>query len=285
MKKYRQPNEKDELFDEVLAFILDRKKVSISAVQRTFGIGYNHAARLLEQMSDDIPSEYYPDLDNLNSGRTAFSISEDKDSTYSNDLLMALDHGKRFTEFDDQLTGAHIAHYHLMDGVIDRQYPIELNSFPLGNSSSVQEIVDAEIIHHVVIRSFTQANADEYLIALDSEDLEFHFLGHHQFIQLILIAYADTFVQDIHMLWQSLLSTYFNQHIDVNSVDHILAMVSGNEDKLDLDHYTAISELLVHHLRSSDDVVTRVGVSESKSLGEQIVCMISLRLKNEDDAI
>ncbi|MEZ5529120.1 MAG: DNA translocase FtsK 4TM domain-containing protein [Porticoccaceae bacterium] len=42
--------ESDPLYDEAVAFVLQSRKASISAVQRKLRIGYNRAARLIEQM-------------------------------------------------------------------------------------------------------------------------------------------------------------------------------------------------------------------------------------------
>ena len=42
--------ESDEKYDEAVAIVLKNKKASISMVQRHLRIGYNRAARLLEQM-------------------------------------------------------------------------------------------------------------------------------------------------------------------------------------------------------------------------------------------
>lgn len=42
--------ELDALYDEVVASVLESRKVSVSSVQRKFRIGYNRAARLVEQM-------------------------------------------------------------------------------------------------------------------------------------------------------------------------------------------------------------------------------------------
>lgn len=42
--------ESDPLYDEAVAFVLDTRKASISSVQRKLRIGYNRAARLIEQM-------------------------------------------------------------------------------------------------------------------------------------------------------------------------------------------------------------------------------------------
>ena len=42
--------EKDEFYDQAVAFVIDSRRASISAVQRKFRIGYNRAARLIETM-------------------------------------------------------------------------------------------------------------------------------------------------------------------------------------------------------------------------------------------
>ncbi|WP_392562922.1 DNA translocase FtsK [Orbus sturtevantii] len=42
--------ELDPLFDQVVAFVVDKRRASISGVQRQFRIGYNRAARIVEQM-------------------------------------------------------------------------------------------------------------------------------------------------------------------------------------------------------------------------------------------
>lgn len=42
--------ESDPLYDEAVAFVTERGRVSISSVQRQFRIGYNRAARIVEQM-------------------------------------------------------------------------------------------------------------------------------------------------------------------------------------------------------------------------------------------
>jgi len=43
-------DERDNLYDEAVQFILETRKPSISSVQRRFKIGYNRAARIIEQM-------------------------------------------------------------------------------------------------------------------------------------------------------------------------------------------------------------------------------------------
>ncbi len=42
--------ERDPVYDEVLAFIMETKKVSASAIQRKFSLGYNRAARIVDAM-------------------------------------------------------------------------------------------------------------------------------------------------------------------------------------------------------------------------------------------
>ena len=42
--------ESDPLYDEAVQFVLDSQRASISSVQRKFKVGYNRAARLIEQM-------------------------------------------------------------------------------------------------------------------------------------------------------------------------------------------------------------------------------------------
>jgi S-DNA-T family DNA segregation ATPase FtsK/SpoIIIE len=45
-----EDNESDPLYDEAVAFVLESRKASISSVQRKLRVGYNRAARLIEQM-------------------------------------------------------------------------------------------------------------------------------------------------------------------------------------------------------------------------------------------
>ena len=45
-----QGEELDTLYDEAIAFVTETRRVSISSVQRKFRIGYNRAARIVEQM-------------------------------------------------------------------------------------------------------------------------------------------------------------------------------------------------------------------------------------------
>lgn len=45
--------ERDPLYDQVLEFVLTSRRASTSAIQRKFSIGYNRAARILDQMEAD----------------------------------------------------------------------------------------------------------------------------------------------------------------------------------------------------------------------------------------
>ena len=47
-----QDGEKDELYDEAVAFVAQSRRASISAVQRRLRIGYNRAARMIETMEE-----------------------------------------------------------------------------------------------------------------------------------------------------------------------------------------------------------------------------------------
>ncbi|MBT4928435.1 MAG: cell division protein FtsK [Cellvibrionales bacterium] len=46
----QEDGESDPLYDEAVAFVLEARKASISSVQRKLRVGYNRAARLIEQM-------------------------------------------------------------------------------------------------------------------------------------------------------------------------------------------------------------------------------------------
>ena len=47
-----EAGEKDELYDEAVAFVAQSRRASISAVQRKLRIGYNRAARIIETMEE-----------------------------------------------------------------------------------------------------------------------------------------------------------------------------------------------------------------------------------------
>lgn len=47
---FEQDSENDPLYDQAVQFILETRRASISSVQRRFKIGYNRAARIIEQM-------------------------------------------------------------------------------------------------------------------------------------------------------------------------------------------------------------------------------------------
>jgi S-DNA-T family DNA segregation ATPase FtsK/SpoIIIE len=44
------PDDQDELYDQAVAFVTESRKASISSVQRHLRIGYNRAARIIEEM-------------------------------------------------------------------------------------------------------------------------------------------------------------------------------------------------------------------------------------------
>ena len=45
-----EDGESDPLYDQAVAFVTETRRASVSGVQRKFRIGYNRAARLVEQM-------------------------------------------------------------------------------------------------------------------------------------------------------------------------------------------------------------------------------------------
>jgi len=48
----------DSLYDEAVEFVTETRRVSLSSIQRKFHIGYNRAARIVEQMElNDVVSE------------------------------------------------------------------------------------------------------------------------------------------------------------------------------------------------------------------------------------
>nr|WP_282103222.1 DNA translocase FtsK [Morganella morganii] len=52
----------DPLFDRAVQFVAEKQRVSISAIQREFRIGYNRAARIVEEMEEmGIISEPFSD--------------------------------------------------------------------------------------------------------------------------------------------------------------------------------------------------------------------------------
>lgn len=51
--RFYDPSQPDPLYDEVVSFIREVGKVSISSVQRRFSIGYNRAARLVNRMESE----------------------------------------------------------------------------------------------------------------------------------------------------------------------------------------------------------------------------------------
>jgi S-DNA-T family DNA segregation ATPase FtsK/SpoIIIE len=45
-------SERDPMYDQAVQFVLETRKASASALQRKFSLGYNRAARLIDQMED-----------------------------------------------------------------------------------------------------------------------------------------------------------------------------------------------------------------------------------------
>ena len=46
------PN-RDALYDQCVSFVLETRKVSVSSLQRKFSLGYNRAARIVDQMEEN----------------------------------------------------------------------------------------------------------------------------------------------------------------------------------------------------------------------------------------
>ena len=44
--------DRDVLYDQCVAFVLETRKVSTSSLQRKFSLGYNRAARIVDQMQE-----------------------------------------------------------------------------------------------------------------------------------------------------------------------------------------------------------------------------------------
>jgi S-DNA-T family DNA segregation ATPase FtsK/SpoIIIE len=42
--------ERDAMYDQVVAFVLETRKISASSIQRKFSLGYNRAARIVDAM-------------------------------------------------------------------------------------------------------------------------------------------------------------------------------------------------------------------------------------------
>ena len=50
MEQAENAEDEDELFQEALAFVVDQQKASTSLIQRRFRIGYNRAARIIDDL-------------------------------------------------------------------------------------------------------------------------------------------------------------------------------------------------------------------------------------------
>lgn len=50
---FANPEDLDEFYDEAVREVARSKRVSISSIQRRFRIGYNRAARIVEQMEQE----------------------------------------------------------------------------------------------------------------------------------------------------------------------------------------------------------------------------------------
>ena len=57
---YGTDDDEDELFEDALAFVLEKKKCSTSLLQRRFRVGYGRSARLLDRLADDGVIEWQP---------------------------------------------------------------------------------------------------------------------------------------------------------------------------------------------------------------------------------
>ena len=44
---------RDALYDQCVSFVLETRKVSTSSIQRKFSLGYNRAARIVDQMEEN----------------------------------------------------------------------------------------------------------------------------------------------------------------------------------------------------------------------------------------
>ena len=49
---HRRRGERDELFDKAARLIIDKNKASIGMLQRMFKIGFNRAARIMDQLAE-----------------------------------------------------------------------------------------------------------------------------------------------------------------------------------------------------------------------------------------
>ncbi len=66
-------NEVDALYDEAVRIVTETRKGSISYVQRRLKIGYNRAARMVEEMT--IPQVFYPEIQSRKSEWIAWTLT------------------------------------------------------------------------------------------------------------------------------------------------------------------------------------------------------------------
>ena len=72
-------SERDAYFEEAARFIIDKDKASIGMLQRVFKIGFNRAARIMDQLSD-------------------FGIVGEEDGTKPRKVLMSMDEFEQLME-------------------------------------------------------------------------------------------------------------------------------------------------------------------------------------------
>ncbi|EXG65102.1 DNA translocase FtsK, partial [Acinetobacter baumannii] len=46
-------SDRDALYDQCVSFVLETRKASTSSLQRKFSLGYNRAARIIDQMEEN----------------------------------------------------------------------------------------------------------------------------------------------------------------------------------------------------------------------------------------
>jgi S-DNA-T family DNA segregation ATPase FtsK/SpoIIIE len=91
-----QQNDKDEYYNEALELVIDKQKASASMIQRRFRVGYNRAARIVDQLHDSgivggeegskprkvlITKEEYQEMKNQASATTESSSKEEENNS------------------------------------------------------------------------------------------------------------------------------------------------------------------------------------------------------------